>query len=144
MKQDDAPLLHPRSDPLTDGGGIVVLPIEAVHVPLNGLHPHRADGGDHMVIVLPVRTADQSRRHPRNGGDLLITGRYIGDDLLSAEAVIVGMVIGVIHDLHPRIVKLRHRLGIPFHPIPHHEKGGLYIIPPQNIDKLLRILVAPR
>lgn len=114
------------------------------HVPLNGLHPHRADGGDHMVVVLPVRAADQGRRYPRNGGDLLIAGRHIGDDLLSAEAVIMGVVIGVVHDLHTRIVELRHRLRISLYPIPHHEKGGLYIIPPQNVDELLRILVPPR
>ena len=32
MEQDDAPLLHPGGDPLTDGGGIVVLPIKAVTI----------------------------------------------------------------------------------------------------------------
>lgn len=73
MEQDNAPLLHPGSDPLTDGGGIVVLPIKAVTIrnsckpsiykAFSGLPPpHNALCVEAHLVVLDSKTGRQSQK----------------------------------------------------------------------------------
>ena len=96
-----------------------------------------------MVVILAVGTADQRGSHPCYGGDLFVAGGYISDDLVAGKGIIVVVVVGVAHDLMPRVMERFHRLGIFIHPIADHEKGGLDIVFGQNVDQSLRILVAP-
>ena len=96
-----------------------------------------------MVVILPVGAADEGGAHAGDGLDLVVAGLHIGHDLLGGQAVVVGMGIGVVHDLMARVVKGLHRLGIFVHPVPHHKKGGFDLILTQNVDELLGILVTP-
>ena len=54
------------------------------------------------------------------------------------------VVVGVVHDLHARLVQRLYGLREFIHPIPHQEECGLYIVLGENIDEHLRILVPPR
>ena len=96
-----------------------------------------------MVVVLAVGAADQRGGHAGDGGDLLVAGGDVGNDLLGGEGVVVVVVVGVVLYLVACVVEGFHGFRILFHPVPHHEKGGFYIVLRQNVDELLGILVAP-
>ena len=96
-----------------------------------------------MVVVLAVGAADQRGRHSGGGSDALVAGGNIRHDLLRRQAVIVVVVVGVAHDLVARIVKGLYRLRVFLRPVAHAEKRGLHVVPGQNVDKDLGVLVAP-
>lgn len=58
-----------------------------------------------MVIILPVGAAKQGGPHPGHLLNLIITGIQILCDLLRAQAVEMGMVIGMAHNLVPRVMQ---------------------------------------
>ena len=49
----------------------------------------------------------------------------------------------MVHDLVPGIMKGFYGFRIFVHPLAHHEKRGLDVVFSQNVDELLRILIAP-
>ena len=49
----------------------------------------------------------------------------------------------MVHDLVPGIMKGFYGFRIFVHPLAHHEKRGLDVVLSQNVDELLRILIAP-
>ncbi len=55
----------------------------------------------------------------------------------------MGVGVGVVHDLVPRVMEGFDGFGVLIHPCPHHEEGGLYLILIQDVDELLGVLVAP-
>lgn len=55
----------------------------------------------------------------------------------------VGVVVGVVHDLHARVGQLLHGLGVFIHPLADKEEGGRDAVRGEDVDELLRILVAP-
>ena len=83
-----------------------------LHIPLDGLHTHSADGGDDVVIILAVGAADQRGRHTGDGTDALIAGGDVRRDLLCRQAVVVVVVVGVTHHLVPCIMQRLHRLRV--------------------------------
>ena len=97
-----------------------------------------------MVVILAVGAADQGGGHAGGGGDALIAGGDVLHDLLGGEGVVVVVVVGVAHDLVPRVVESLHRLRVFFHPVAHHEERGLDVEFLQNVDERLGVLVAPR
>lgn len=115
-----------------------------LHIPLDGLHTHSADGGDDVVIILAVGAADQRGRHTGDGTDALIAGGDVRRDLLCRQAVVVVVVVGVTHHLVPCIMQRLHRLRVLFRPVAHHEECGFDMVLLQNVDEGLGILVAPR
>ena len=96
-----------------------------------------------MVVVLPVGAADQGGPHAGDGFDLVVAGRHVGNDLLGGQAVVVGVGVGVVHNLMTSVVEGLHRLRVFVHPVPHHKKGGFDLILAQNVDQLLGILIPP-
>ena len=54
------------------------------------------------------------------------------------------VVVGVAHDLVARVVQGLHRLRVLLRPVPHAEEGGLHVVPGQDVDEGLGVLVAPR
>ena len=143
VEQDDGPGLDLGGHPLGDVGGGQVLPVQAVHIPLDGLHAHGPHGVNHVVVVLPVGTAEQGGPRPRHLFDLVPAGVEVGDDLIGRQAVEVGVGIGVAHHLMARVGQGLHRLGVFVHPLPHHKEGGRHVVLAQNVDELLGVLVAP-
>ena len=115
-----------------------------LHIPLDGFHAHGADGGDDVVVVLPVGAADQRGRYAGGGADALVAGGDVVDDLLRGQAVVVVVVVGVAHDLVPCVVERLDGFRILLRPVAHHEKCGLDVVLRQNIDQRLGVLVAPR
>ena len=113
------------------------------HIPLDGFHADGTDRRDHMVIVFPVGTADQRGAHSCNSFDLVITGIYILDDFFCGQAVVVGMILAVIHDLMTCVVEGLNGLRIFVHPIPHHEEGCFHVMLCQSVDELLSIFIPP-
>ena len=55
----------------------------------------------------------------------------------------MGVIVGVVHHLMPRVVEGLHRLRVFIDPVPHHEEGGFYLVAVQDVDELLGVLVAP-
>ena len=117
---------------------------QSLYIPLYRLHAHGADGGDDVVVVLTIGAADQCGRYAGDGADALVAGGHIVNDLLRRQTVVVVVMIGVAHHLVARVVERLHRFRVFLRPVAHHEEGGLYVIPLQNVDEYLRVLVAPR
>ena len=85
VEQHDAPRLHLGCYAPAYRIRVVVLPVQGVHIPLDGFHAHGADGGDDVVVVLPVGAADQRGRYAGGGADALVAGGDVVDDLLGGR-----------------------------------------------------------
>lgn len=85
MKEDDGPRLHLGGNPLGDLTGRKVLPVQTVHVPLDGFHAQGTDGGDDLVVVLTVGGPEEGGPDPGDRLDLVGAGGDVGLDLLPAE-----------------------------------------------------------
>lgn len=96
-----------------------------------------------MVVILPIRAAEQGGPHAGDRFDLIVAGVQIGDDLVGGQAVEMGMIVGMAHDLVSRIMEGLHRLRIFVHPLSHHKEGGLHIVFRHDVDELLGILISP-
>lgn len=55
----------------------------------------------------------------------------------------MGVGVGVVHHLVARVMERFDRLGVFVHPVPYHKEGGLDVVPGQDIDELLGVLVPP-
>ena len=96
-----------------------------------------------MVVIFAVGAAEQGRRDAGDGGNLLIAGGDVLNDLLTGQLGEVGMVGGMVHHLVAVIRQGLYRFRIFFHPIAHHKKSGVYLVLVQNVDQLLGVLVPP-
>ena len=143
VEEDDGPGLHFGGDPLGDFSGGDLLPVQRVHVPLDGHHAEVPDGPDHMVVILPVRAPDQGGGHAGHSFDLVAGGLEVGSDLLCGEGVVVGVSVGVTHDLVPGVMESFDRLRVFGDPVSYHKEGGLDVVLAQNVDELLGVLIAP-
>lgn len=114
-----------------------------IHIPLDGFHTQGAHGVDGHIVIVAIGQAHQGRTHTGDGLDLVIAGGQISGDLLSGELGIVGMGVGVVHDLVAGVVQGFHRLGVFVHPVADDEKCGRDLIFFQNVDELLGVLIAP-
>ena len=130
---------HPPGDLLCGD----ILPVQAVHRPLHRFHPQPPHGGDHVVVVLAVGAAEQGGTYSRDRLDLIVAGVQVRGDLLHAQPAEMCVIVGVAHDLMPRIMQCPNGFRIFIRPLPHHKEGGRYLIPIQNVDDLLGIFVAP-
>ena len=143
MEENDGAGLHAFGHALGDGGRVVVLPVQAVHIPLDRLDAHAAYRCDDVVVVLPKGRAEEGGGLPGDGGDLFSCGGQICHDLLGGERVEVGVGVRVTHHFMPRIGESLDRLRVFLHPVTHHKERGLDMVAAQNVDELLGILVAP-
>ena len=114
-----------------------------LHVPLDRFHVLGADGGDDVVIILSVGTANEGGTDPSDSLDFFIGGLYVGDNLVGGEGIIVVVVQAMRHDLVACIVESFDGLGVFLHPVAHYKKGSLDVISAQNINEILGVLVAP-
>ena len=78
-----------------------------------------------------------------DGLDLAVAVLQFLPDLLAAALGQVWVSAGVVFDLVTGIGERLHRLRIFVHPLPHQKEGGFHVIATQNLDQLLRVLVAP-
>ena len=96
-----------------------------------------------MVIVFPIGAADQRGGHAGDGFDLVAGGLEVGGDLLRGKRVVVGVGVGVAHDLMPGIVEGLDRFRVLGDPVSHNEEGGLDVVLSQYVNELLGVFVAP-
>lgn len=105
MEQDDGPGLNFAGYPLDDFSRGQVFPVQAVHIPLDGFHtdgPHSVDG---VVIVVAIGQADQGGADPGDLLDFVIAGVQVGGHSVGGELGVVGVGVGVVHDLVARVVE---------------------------------------
>lgn len=143
VEQDDGPGLDLGGHPPGNLSRLQVLPVQAVHIPLDGLHADGAHGADGFVVVIAVGQPDQGGAHPGDRLDLVVAGVQVGGHLVGGELGVVGVGVGVVHHLVARVVEGLHRLRVFIHPLPHHKEGGRDLVLSQNVDQLLGVLVAP-
>ena len=143
VEQDDGAGLDPGGDPLGDLLGGDLFPVQAVHIPLDGLHADGAGGLDGAVVIVPIGEAHQGGTHAGDGLDLIVAGVEVGHHLLGGELGVVGVGVRVVHHLVSGLMERQDGLGIPLRPVSHHEEGGCDSIVRQDIDELLGVLVAP-
>ena len=143
VEEDDGPRPHLAGHPLGDLFRRDLLPVQAVHIPLDGLHADRPGGLHRLVVVVPVGHAHQGGPHARDRLDLVVAGVEVGHHLLGGELGVVGVGVGVVHHLVARVGKGFHGLGVFIHPGAHHKEGGLHPRVAQGVGELLGILVAP-
>lgn len=143
VEQHDGARLHLGDHPLCDLVGGQVFPVQAVYVPLNGLHADGADGIDGVVVVVAVGRADQGGAHAGDRLHLVVTGVQVGYNLVGGQLGIVIMGVGVVHDLMSRLMERQHGFRVLLRPLAHHKERGLDVVLPQNINELLGVLVAP-
>lgn len=120
------------------------LSLDTVHVPLDGLNPQAADSGNHVIVIFPVGRAEQGGPHAAHRLNGVAAGRHVRHDLVGGELVVVVMVGAVAHHLMPRLMQRHHRLRVLLHPVPHHKKRGLDVVPGQNVNQRLGVLIPPR
>ena len=117
--------------------------IYCINVPLNGIHSAAAHGGNHTVVIVSVGRPEQVGANAGDCLNLAVAAVQLGFDLVGTQLGEIGMIVRVIHDFMPGIVKRFHRFGEFIHPLAHHKKGGFHLVFPQNIDELLGVLVTP-
>ena len=144
VKQHDAARLHAREHARGDLVSAQPLPVEGIHVPLDGVHPESVDRGDHGVVVLSVGAAKQRRPRAGDGFDLIGAGVDLRLDLLGAELRHVRVRARVVHDLVARVRERLDRLRIFVHPLADDEKRRVYVVFAEDVDECLCVLVAPR
>lgn len=98
---------------------------------------------DGIVIIVAVGQPDQSGTDPGDCFNFVIAGVQIGYYLIGGQLGIVGVGVGMIHDLMAGIVEGLDGFGIFVYPFSDHEKCGRYLIFAQNINELLGVFVAP-
>lgn len=113
------------------------------HVPLDHFHPHPPHGGNDVVVVLAKGRTEEGRPLARDRLDLVTAGVDIRHDLVRAEGVEVGVVVGVTHDLVSRLGEGLDRFRVFVYPLPHDEKSRLDVVAAQYVDEGLGVLVAP-
>lgn len=143
MEEDNGSRPHLFRHPLGDGGRVIVLPVQAVHVPLDGLNAHGPDGGDHVVVILPEGGPKEGGAHACDGLDLVVAGVDVRDNLVGGEGVEVGVVVGVAHHLMAGLGQRLDRFGVFLRPLPHHKKGDLHIVSVKDVDEGLGVLIPP-
>ena len=70
-----------------------------LHIPLDRLHTDGADGVDGIVIIVPVGQAHQGGPHAGDRLDFVVAGVQISHHLIGGQLGIVGVGVGVVHDL---------------------------------------------
>lgn len=96
-----------------------------------------------MVVILPVRTADQRRRLARDLGNRLVALRHVRDDLVGGQRVIVVVLARMVLELMPRLHDGFGRIGILLRPRADHEKRCFHAVFVQYVQNLLRVVRAP-
>ena len=114
-----------------------------LHIPLDGLDAHVADGSDDLVVILPVGAAEQLNLPAGDGLDLAGTQAHLVNDLLLRQLCHVGMGVRVAADLHARIGQGLHALGVFVRPLAHKEECGTHAILRQGVNERLGVFVAP-
>ena len=85
VEQYDAAGLYAAFDALGDLRCGELLPIEAVHIPLDRFHPHFVQRLDHMVVILAVRAAEEGGADAGDGFDLIAACGDVAADGVGAE-----------------------------------------------------------
>ena len=112
MKENDGPRAYLAGHPLGDLVGGDLLPVQAVHIPLDGLHPDGPGGLHRLVVVVSVGHPNQRGPHPGDCLNFVVAGVEVSDHLVGGELRIVGVGVGVIHDLVSRVGKCFYRFRI--------------------------------
>ena len=143
MEKDDGAGLDLPGHPFRDLGGGQIFPVQAVHVPLDGLHADGTDGGNNVIVIFPIGRADQGGAHTGDCLDFVVARLHVGNDLILGELRHMGVGIGVVHDLMSGVVEGLDGFWIFVHPLPHHKKGGFNLILAQDVDEHLGVLIPP-
>ena len=59
-----------------------IFPVQTVYVPLDGIHPAGADGGNHTIIIVPIGRAEQIGLDTGDGGDFFVARLQLALHLL--------------------------------------------------------------
>ena len=115
----------------------------SLHIPLDGFHADGANGGDHMVVVLAERTADERRADAGERRDLIVAGIYVRDDLVGSQGIVVVVRIGMVHQLVAALNDGLGLLGVLVRPVADNEKGTLHAVVREHIKDLLCVVRPP-
>ena len=143
MEEHNGPGAHAGGHPLGDSGRVIVLPVQTVHIPLDGLNAHPPDGGDDVVVILPERRAEERGALAGDLLDLIVAGVDVLHNLICGEGIEVGVVVGVPHHLVAGICQGLDGLGVLIHPLPHHKEGDFHVVLVKDVDEGLGVFVAP-
>ena len=143
MEEHNGPGAHAGGHPLGDGGRVIVLPVQTVHIPLDGLNTHPPDGGDDVVVILPERRAEERGALAGDLLNLIVAGVDVLHNLICGEGIEVGVVVGVPHHLVAGIRQGLDGLGVLIHPLPHHKEGDFHVVLVKDVDEGLGVFVAP-
>ena len=126
-----------------DGVCTVIFPVQRVHIPLDGIIAAFGSGADHIVVIVPVGRTKQEH---------IVAGQLLhllmdADDFLPlfivGKLAHVFVVLAVIPQIVTGLQNGLHVVRIGVHPASRHEKGDMHVMPGEDIQNFLCILVSP-
>ena len=97
----------------------------------------------HIIVIVSVRRAEQEHVIAGQLFDLVVYGHEFLRLLLIAELCHIFVVFAVVAQIMSCLVNLFYIIRITGNPTAGHEKGGLYLVFGQDIQKSGCILIAP-
>ena len=143
VEEDDGAGCDFLRDPLRDLRRGDALPVQGVHIPLDGLHAHLPDGGDDVVVIFAEGAANEGGADAGEGLDLVVAGGDIRLDLRCGHGIEMTVGVGVVHELAATLHDGLGLLGVLVRPVAHHEEGGLHVVLRQDIQDALGVVGAP-
>ena len=126
-----------------DGIRAVILPVQGIHVPLNGIVAAFGGGADHIVVIIPVGRAEQEHVIARQLLHLPVDGYDFLALFIVGDLTHVFVVFAVVSQIMPGRQDGLHVLRIGIHPAARHEEGDMYVVPGKDIQDLSRVFVPP-
>ena len=128
-------------------GGVLISTMfyadEVKDLPKSYQKPEVSEAEVNMIIVFSVGAADQSRAGTGHRFDFFVAGGEIGGNLVRGQGVEVRVRVGMTHHFFSGVGKRFDGLGVFCDPISNHEESSFDLIPIENVDKSLGILVSP-
>ena len=121
-----------------------ILPVKAIHIPLNGIVTRLAQGLNDLVVVVSVGGAEKNRLYAGYLFYLFIARGNLPADFLLGNLRHVRVRVRVIHDFVTRVRKLLYRFGVFVNPAADNKERGFNLELIKNIDKCCSVLVSPR
>ena len=126
-----------------DGIHAVVLPVQRIHIPLNGVVATGAHPFNHVIVVISIGRAEQKHFIAGQLFDLFMHLHYLVLDFTVGNLTHILVIFAVISQIVPLGENHFHILRVVFHPASCHKKGDFYVIFPQYFHNLFCVLVAP-
>ena len=126
-----------------DGICAIILPVQRVHIPLDGVIAAFGGGTDHIVVIIPIGRPEQEHVIAGQFFYLLMDAHDFLPLFIVGKLAHVLVVFAVVAQVVSCFQDGLYVVRIGIHPAARHEKSNVHIVPGEDIQNLLCILVSP-